>query len=169
MNQENIENRKIESSKPEKLESEELRLVESDHTTDNSEKYTQNPHNLIEFEIDFIKSLLKNSKIEKLVEFIDSKLKQEKDSQPRNHSNALLLNIVYQIESLQLAQIAESIASVHCFQDKSKYLITLDETENLPKIEVNEVSYRLLLKYRDSSNFIISYDKNVNFQVLPTK
>lgn len=154
-----------------KADSDEFGLIESDQTTESSEKLNSglNPPSQIEQEIDFLSGVLKNSKIEKLIELIDLKVKTEKEEQPRIQNNSLLLSIIYQIESLQLAQFAESVVSVHCFPDKSKYLIKLDETDNLPKIEVNEVSYRLLLKYRDGSNFIISYDKNVNFQALPVK
>lgn len=146
---------------------------ESDLTTECSEKIhgSKKPmricKNEVQQEILLINKILKHSKIEMLTDFLVGKIKAEQELQQDINKDHLLINVYRQIESLQIAQISESIIKVHVLPDKSKYLVTLDETDRLPKIELNQSSYDLLMKYRDTSNLILSYDKTVNSHLIP--
>lgn len=149
-------------------------ILDSDQTTENSEKNIsglgKEPINEVSLEINLINQILKkHSKIELLGDFLLCKLKNEKDASPKINNQFLLQYILKEVEALSLVQFAESIIHISTNQDRSKYLVTLDDTDDLPQIELNKASYDSLLKLRDTSNFILSYDKTVNTHIISVK
>ena len=84
-----------------------------------------------------------------------------------SYFNALsIVNLQKQIKSLQITQFSESIFNVYKSSSLKQYFyIKLDKTEKYPDLQLNEESFRRLISYRDSSNFILSYDKPLSSKV----
>lgn len=123
----------------------------------------------VSFEIELIEKLLSKLKFDSLVAYISNQIAKEQLSNKIsiNHEETSLLNIQKQIQTLQLTQFAESITNVHINKAKNLYYVTLDKTENLPMLELSEETYKYMMSFMDTSNFIISYDKPLNSQFNP--
>jgi hypothetical protein len=69
-----------------------------------------------------------------------------------------LANILNQIYTLQMRQVAESISGIKIDGKKNKYIILFDESERMKSISLDEAQYRTFLKYRDAVNSVSVYD-----------
>ncbi len=116
-------------------------------------------------EIVKIESIIKNTHLELMIQQLNSRLVS--DHKFLNPPHIHLQNIRNQIRDLSLAQFAESIIYVYKNNAKKTYQLKLDNSYDLPNIELSEVAYKKLTSFRDSSNFILSYDKALKSHINP--
>ena len=67
-------------------------------------------------------------------------------------------NIINQIFSLQMKQLAESIYSIQKNNQTKTFLISFDPSEEIPQIELSQNDYNKFISYRDPLNCISVYD-----------
>jgi hypothetical protein len=116
-------------------------------------------------EIDNIESIIKNTNLEHMIYQLNKRLISEHKFLNPPHIH--LQNIKNQIRDLSLAQFAESIIYVYKNNITKTYQLELDNSYDLPNIELSEAAYKKLIAFRDSSNFILSYDKALKSHINP--
>jgi len=113
---------------------------------------------LIKDEIEYIENILNQSNINKYFHYIDKNISIQKKFEFHDQKKIHLLNIQHQILDLQLSQFAESI--FHVYKNNSmNYRLEMDSSDDLPNIELSHDLYIKFTTLRDTSNFILSYDK----------
>lgn len=124
-------------------------------------------------EIEYLESILSKCNLDKFVYFIDKKMRNEQSLMSSSSINNLLRNenqihlsiLESQIKDLHLTQFAESIKYSYRNINNGNVYLVLDESDDLPSIEVTYELFQKLNSFRDSSNFILSYDKALKSQI----
>lgn len=67
-------------------------------------------------------------------------------------------NISNQLLNLQLKHLSECISSIKRDNKAKNYVILFDKAEDLPPLLLDDCTYKVLMKHRDTLNSISVYD-----------